>query len=72
MKFVSIYSFMVFDEIKNGKAVYALDRKLRRVVLVNNITIEELVAVINSDKEESTRYEFWYEETEAKEENENA
>ena len=70
MKFVSVYSFMAFDEVKSGKKVYALDRKLKRVVLVNSLTIEELVAVVNSDKEEPTRYEFWYEEK-VTEENEN-
>ena len=64
MKYSNVYSCWIFDEIKNGKKVYALDRKLRKVVLVNELTVDQLVAVIHSDEEETTRYEFWTEEEE--------
>ena len=67
MKYRSVYSFCLFDEVVNGKKVYALDRKLKKVVLVNDLTAEQLAAVMHSDKEEPSRYEFWYEETETEE-----
>ena len=62
MKYLSVYYYWLFDEVKSGKKVYALDRKLRKVSVVNDLTIDQLVAVMNSAEEESTRYEFWYEE----------
>lgn len=62
MKFKEISSYWLFDEVKSGKRVYALDRKLRKVSVVNDLTIDQLVAVMNSADEEYTRYDFWYEE----------
>lgn len=64
MKYKSVYSFWLFDEIKSGNRVYALDKKLKKIVLVNDLTAEQLVAVMNSSEAEPTRYEFWYEESE--------
>jgi hypothetical protein len=64
MKYISVLPFWVFEEIKAGKTVYALDRRLRRVECVNDITAEDLVAVMKSAEAEPTRYEFWYEEAE--------
>ena len=64
MKYKSVYSIWLFDEIKSGKRVYALDKKLKKIVLVNDLTAEQLVAVMNSAEAEPTRYEFWYEESE--------
>lgn len=61
MKYKSVYSFWLFDEIKSGNRVYALDKKLKKIVLVNDLTAEQLVAVMNSAEAEPTRYEFWYE-----------
>lgn len=71
MNYKSVYSCWLFDDVKSGKKVYALDRKLKRVSLVNDLTVDQLVAVINSDEAEPSRYEFWYEE-EVTEEKENA
>lgn len=71
MNYKSVYSCWLFDEVKSGKKVYALDRKFKKVSLVNDLTVDQLVAVMNSADEEPTRYEFWYEE-EVTEEKENA
>jgi hypothetical protein len=64
MKYVSVYSYWLFEEIKKGKKVYALDRRLKKVSLVNDLTADQLIAVMHSAEEESDRYEFWYEEEE--------
>ena len=63
MKYKSVYSFWLFDDIKSGKRIYALDKKLKKIVLVNDLPAEQLVAVMNSDEAEPTRNEFWYEES---------
>ena len=69
MKYRTLYAYWVFDEIKAGKTVYVLDRELREVLFVNSMTVDRMVAVLNSAEENSARYDFWVEETE---ENENA
>ena len=69
MKYNSIYAYWVMDEIKNDKSVYVLDRKTKTVAVVNEMTVDRAIAVLNSAEEDSKRYEFWCEETE---ENENA
>ena len=78
MKYSSIFSCYIFDEVKNGYTVYALDKKLLKVVCINLLTANEIVAVMKSAKNEPTRYEFWCEKetevtevTEEKEINEN-
>jgi hypothetical protein len=64
MEYKRTYSCWLYDEIKSGKKIFCLDRKFLRVVLVNDLTVDRLAALINSDNEEPTRYEFWYEEAE--------
>lgn len=64
MKFKEISSYWLFDEVKSGKRIYALDRKLRKISVVNDLSVDLLVAVMNSADEECSRYEFWYEEAE--------
>ena len=78
MKYKKIYSHWVIDDIQDGKKVFCLDRKFLRVVLINDLTVDQMVAMLQSALEESDRYEFWYEEpeetekvTEETEENEN-
>ena len=56
------YSEWLFEEIKKGKKIYVLDKKFVNVVIVNELTVDQLVALMRSDVEEETRYEFWYEE----------
>ena len=69
MKYTTIYHFLALDEIKRGKTVRVLDRRLLTVCTLNELSVNACVAVLNSAAEDTDRYEFWYEETE---ENENA
>jgi hypothetical protein len=62
MEFKSIYRWNVIDEIAKGKKVYALDRLVLEVFLVNELSVEEAVAMTESKEEK--RFEFWYVETE--------
>lgn len=69
MKYRTVYACWVINELKDGKTVYALDRRLRKVFTLNDMEVNAAIALINSAEEDSNRYDFWYEETE---ENENA
>lgn len=60
MKYVSVYPWWVIDEIKKGRKVYVLDRKLKTVHLVNVAPVQDVTRATES--EEKGRFEFWYEE----------
>jgi urease gamma subunit len=61
MKYKQIYSFLVLDNIRDGKTVYLLDRKARAVICVNDMCVSDLVEVINTE-DTTGRFEFWHEE----------
>lgn len=67
MRYRSVSSYWVFDEIKSGKTIYVLDRKTLVVCSVNGLSVNELIEVMANAEKESSRYEFWYEEEEEKE-----
>ena len=56
-----VHKFLLFDEIKNGKTVYCLDRKSREVHTVNELTVNDMVAILKGAEEEPQRFEFWEE-----------
>jgi hypothetical protein len=60
MEYKKTYSFMVLNNIKEGKSVYMLDRKARAVLCVNDMCVGDAMEIIDSQDEE--RFEFWYEE----------
>lgn len=64
-KYEKIYSFNITDKIKEGKDVYLLDRFLKRVFAVKDITLKTYMNVL-SDRE--NRYEAWIEESENEDE----
>lgn len=64
MKYHSIFAHWAFDEIKEGKKVYALDRQTKTVAVVNEMTVDTATALLKSASENSDRYEFWVEEEE--------
>lgn len=70
MKYISISAYWVIDEIREGKTIYVLDRKTQTVSKINSMPIQNVIK-ITEDKEEKSRYEFWYEEMEENEVNEN-
>lgn len=58
-KYQEIYSFNVFDEIKKGNKVYALDRKLAEVFVINTMEVEDFATCLHRAKAEKNRYMFW-------------
>ena len=67
MKYRTFYAYWVMDEVKSGNVVYALDRELKQVFIINEMTVDSATAVLNGAEADSKRYEFWVEETEEKE-----
>ena len=67
MKYKNVSSYWVFDEVKSGKEIYVLDKRINEVHLINSMPVAQLVAIMHSAEQESSRYAFWYEETEEKE-----
>ena len=70
MKYITIYSFLVIDEIKEGNTVYCLDKKRKSVHIMNDICMDVALTILKDSEEDSNRFEFW--KVEAKEESENA
>lgn len=64
MKYRDFYACWAMDEVKKGKTVYVLDRQTKTVEVVNEMTVDKAMAVINSAETDFTRYEFWTEEKE--------
>lgn len=59
----NIYSFNILDEIGKGNVVYMLDREKRCVENVNEMEVQDLSEVLNSDNLKD-HFEFWVEEKE--------
>ena len=55
-----IYKFEVIDAITNGKRVYVVDKKLKKIAPANDMRAEKLLAIVNSDNEDH-RFEFYVE-----------
>ena len=77
MKYRDFYAFWVLDELEDGNTIYVLDRQTKKVEVINEMTVDKAMAVINSAKADADRYKFWCEvteetqETQETEENEN-
>ena len=67
-KYERIRPYWVIDEIKHGRKVYVLDRKLKKVATVNDASVQDVVTAI--ENAEDGRYEYWYEEEKEEEVNE--
>jgi hypothetical protein len=72
VKYVRVFTWNVFDRIKEGVEVNCLDRRTREVNIMNNVSVESLVRILKeAEKEEnSDRYEFYYIEKVKEEKNE--
>ena len=67
MVYKSIYPCWVIDEIRKGKRIFVLDRKMKSISYVNDASVEDVVRAIDSAEAENGRYDFWYEDDESEE-----
>lgn len=59
MKYITIYSFCVIDEIKEGNTVYCLDKRNVSVHIMNDICMDVALTILKEAEEDSGRFEFW-------------
>lgn len=64
MKYITIYSFLVIDEIKEGNTVYCLDKRNVSVHIMNDICMDVALTILKEAEEDSNRFEFWMKEKE--------
>jgi hypothetical protein len=62
MKYRKVYPWNVIDEVRGGKVVFVLDKKLKKIAAINTVQLQDVIRVTES--EEENRYDFWYEEKE--------
>jgi hypothetical protein len=63
-KYSEIYSFRIFDEVKNKTKVYALDKKLVETFSVHTMELEDYATLLERAEEDKGRYLFWTTEEE--------
>jgi hypothetical protein len=59
MKYKSLYSFEVAENIYVGKQVFMVDKETCIVHSVNHMTVDEFMRLYK-DEDTSMRYAFWY------------
>lgn len=64
MKYITIYSFCVIDEIKEGNTVYCLDKRNVSVHIMNDICMDVALTILKEAEEDSNRFAFWKKEKE--------
>ena len=62
-KYIIIYTFDVMSKVTEGCDVYMLDRDTYEVYYVNEMTVADLAGFL-AIKDNSGRFEFWYQESE--------
>ena len=60
--YVEVFSFQVFETIKEGKEVYCVDKELRELFLINTITTQMFSKILKESikKENYNRFTFYY------------
>ena len=58
-KYENHYSFSVFDEIKKGRRVYALDKLLAEVYSIHSMEVEDFATLLTRAEADKERYVFW-------------
>ena len=64
MYFKPVYSFQIIDYVKKGVPVYALDKKTREVMCVNDMPVVYFTKLVSEESAIMNRAEFWIEEVE--------
>lgn len=58
-KYKEIYSWNIFDKIKKGEKVYAVDRMLVEVFDVNSLDVDCFATLLARADIDKDRYLFW-------------
>lgn len=58
-KYKSVYTFNLFDTIRKGKKVYALDKRLVETFSVHTMEVEDFATLLDRAEKDKERYDFW-------------
>jgi hypothetical protein len=58
-KYVNVYDFKVVDEISKGETIYVVDRQMRVVGTVNELSINEVFKILDNAELGNGRYDFY-------------
>lgn len=67
MEYKKVYRFTMIDEIKKGKTVYCLDRRMRKIYKTNGLPFGFALSLIDAVAKDEGRFSLWTEEKEEKE-----
>ena len=59
MVYKSVYHFLVWDKIKSGKTVFCLDKECKVIHVINKMSVEEALSLLNTAERDAARFEFW-------------
>lgn len=62
MKYITIYAWSVLDEMKRGAVVYALDKKEKEVIYLNEVNCGYAMSLLCAAEKDSDSVIFWKEE----------
>lgn len=58
-KYTNVYDFKVFSTVGKGETVYVIDKKMRVIGIVNDLSVQEVTNILNNAEIEKDRYEFY-------------
>ena len=58
-KYNTVYAWNLFDEVKNGKKIYAIDRMLVETFDVNSLDVDCFAKLLARAEMDKDRYLFW-------------
>ena len=62
MKYTTIYSWNMLEEIKKGATVYALDKKEKEVICINEVLVDYALRLLAEAEKDCDRFVFWKED----------
>ena len=61
LKYEDIYSFQVIGKLQAGESVYMVDKKSLTCGLVGDMTVYQLIGVLEEAEKQTGRFCFWIE-----------
>lgn len=68
--FRTVYNWAVLEKIQEGKKVCVVDKQFHSCDTLNELIVDEAIAILKSSEECEDRYDFWIEEESEEVENE--
>lgn len=59
MKYETHFAFNLFNELKNGKKIYALDKFLAEAYFLPTMEVEDFITLTHRAEADEKRFVFW-------------